>query len=250
MLRVRQPAVAIALSAAALGGATLAHADAPLGLSRCAKATEREESTRPRLLHSPAPAALRSLLGVLERPATAADALPHSAIPRVGFTKLWVASARLLATEGGTRYFVLPVVAAAAVPRACKVGVPASELRPLERAARAQARGALSIVPVGAPEGVGAPGPATRAEILAGDPFIAPQGTSHSGPAYGLVPNGVASLTIGGPVGPPVSATVTDDFFYTTVRFAAKAGEQRFTTRWLAASGAVIKTFATPAPVS
>jgi len=97
MLRLAPIPIAAVL-ASVLGGSVLASGvTATTSVSQaCLNAIEHAHLPRTKLAAGPPPVFLTSVLGVLRQPATKADALPKSEIPRYGYTALWIKYARLL----------------------------------------------------------------------------------------------------------------------------------------------------------
>ena len=90
--------------------------------------------------------------------------------------------------------------------------------------------------------------PIASSEIERGDVLIVPGVSTSTASAYGIVPDGVSSVTISGRGGRPVSSLVTANFFVMRVPLRLRRGAdgfktERFTVQWRAADGTVSKTF-------
>jgi hypothetical protein len=154
----------------------------------------------------------------------------------------------LLATSGRTRYFLIPGISVDPLPAACRGMLSAKERREEAQDDHEQRQGSVSLEPFDPAQGGNeGPFPLTRQAIEHGDVVIFPGPGASTTPAYGVVPDGVATVTIAGRAGPPVSSVVTRNFFLARVpvslRGTAHSQTEVFTVQWRSASGAPIKTF-------
>jgi hypothetical protein len=182
---------------------------------------------------------LLSILGVLRRPATAADAA--SGITAQGFTSgVFVHYIRRARVVDGSPYYVYP-----AVFGGCGTGE-----RPFEGIAELATHVNLGGGAVGGTGGGGA----TAAAIERGqDAGSGPPGSSTSATITMIVPDGVAKVTLRYPAGPAsgYSPRISPPFAITTspvenllvASVPRSSPLQRGTMIWRAANGHIIKTF-------
>jgi len=249
-VRRARPITAIVLATAVSATALLAPAAttatatvAPLISPACLHAYEHERLAHPRLSDGAPPTALTSILGVLRRPATPADALTQSQLPNVFYSQLWIKSVRLLEIGAdGVRYYLVPGIFDHPRPAACLLDLPAAERHADQLEDRQQRLGSVTVDAT-APDIANSPA-LTRQAIEQGSPsFGLPSVTSSSAPIYGIVPDGVSTVVITVASGRPVvGAVVTNNFYVATVPFNHDASNQTFTVQWLAAGGATLKT--------
>lgn len=217
-------------------------------LTKCDKAILRRRPVHPKLLRGAPPAGLTSILGVLRQPATPSDVLPKGGRPTTDYSILWINYVRLLGTNGNSRYFLIPGVYNDPLPAACRSMLSAKERRQKALYDREQRQGSVSLEPFDPAQG-GNEGaiPLTKQAIEHGNVFISPGPGASTTPAFGIVPDGVTTVTVSGQPGRPVSSNVTGNFFLTRVPVSLRgtAGNQTevFTVQWHAANGAVLKTF-------
>lgn len=177
-------------------------AAAPPKLTKCYEAILHERPVHPKLLGTAPPTGLTSILGVLRQPATPSDVLPKGGRPTTGYSVLWTKYVRLLATSGSTRYFLIPGIYHNPLPVACWATLSAKERREEAQDNREQRRGSVSLEPFDAGQGGNAGAiPLTQEAIEHGDVFITPGPGSSTAPAYGIVPDRVATVTISGQSG-------------------------------------------------
>jgi hypothetical protein len=146
---------------------------------------------------------LTSILGVLREPAVTAARLPSTLEP-IGFSRIWRGSTRLLATAGSTRFWLVAGTYTQKVPAACLKAESPAQRRHTLAIKRAQRDGAVAVVDSDQPTPVDAY--ALTAPLISGgqgvtvEPFlrkVEPAGQlTRSTIAYGLVPDGVASVTL------------------------------------------------------
>lgn len=229
-------------------------ATSPLITKACANAIAHLKPVRPKLLPSAPPARLTSTLGVLRRPATTGDALPRVAGPLFDYSVVWTRYVRLLAIgQAGTRYYLIPGIWVDLYPPACRKTLPAKLRKQEAQADREQSHGSVSLEAV-SQSGAEGQVPLTSEAINRGDVYIEPARHASTTPAYGVVPDGVASVTVRGRAGAPVSAEVINNFFLMRVPVHL-TGPKRdraevFTVDWRAADGATLKTFSAEIPSS
>ena len=189
------------------------------------------------MLHTAPPAALTSILEVLRHPARNADQLPAGAIPP-GYSVLWNDYVRLLAAgPDRIRYFLIPGIDT--VPSACVSLLPPSARRRFQTEAREQRKGSVSLEALGSEGGLGAIA-YTSQNIEAGKALLVIPGRSSSTTfVSGVVPDGVAAVTITAASATPVTVPVANNFFLTETPM----GGQRFlVVQWHAADGSISKT--------
>jgi Cytochrome c len=228
---------------------------------RCARELPRElhELSHPRSLSSLPPGALTSILEVLRRPASSGDRLPAQLGLRFGYTGVWVGYVRLLASgPDATSYFLVPGVDALRLPSACLRELSASKLRRYLKESREQRAGSVKIDAY-SQTGGSLSAAYTPSEIQAGKAIlVVPEAPTH-GEVSGLVPDGVASVTLTAPDGTSQTVPVTSNLFLAPVSDTGSTivGEnigqlkpppvpRSTTVQWHSASGAVIRTFTIP----
>ena len=196
-MRRARPITAIVLATAVSATALLAPAAttatatvAPLISPACLHAYEHERLAHPRLSDGAPPTALTSILGVLRRPATPADALTQSQLPNVFYSRLWIKSVRLLEIGAdGVRYYLVPGIFDHPRPAACLLDLPAAERHADQLEDRQQRLGSVTVDAT-APDIANSPA-LTRQAIEQGSPsFGLPSVTSSSASIYGIVPDG------------------------------------------------------------
>lgn len=209
-------------------------------LSRSARRSP--ESCRGKALQGPPSRSLLSILGVLRRPATAADA--RSGIVAQGFTSaIFVHYIRLARVVDGSTYYVYP-----AVVGGCGTGEKPHEGM-MELAKHVDLGGGT----IGGTGGGGA----SAAQIERGeDAGTGPPGSSTSATITMIVPDGVASVTLRYPAGrasgyspkisPPVTITTAAVNNLVVVRVPRSGGGGPIRApimTWRAADGRPIRTF-------
>jgi hypothetical protein len=210
---------AAVLAAAAVTTAALADTGKPARVPPRATATPvaacRQKPPAPRpSTHTPSAALVRTL-GVLARPATAADALPKDALSAFPFGgRVMIASARRVADQG----WLVPVEDvhwSFKVPAACLRTWPAAQRRAYERRARQEAKRAPVegvLLVSGQPGGIA--GAWSGADVAAGRTFSV---DNCAGPGHdqlrvrGLVPTGIGSVTITARDGTTTDVSAQDD---------------------------------------
>ena len=202
--------------------------------------------SHPARLRGAPPAALLGALGVLRRPAGAQDSLPAEAGLLLGYAGVWERYVRLLGVlPDGTHVFGLPVLGFDPFSRAvCLRGVPARARAMLRRAARSRQGPQLSLLTI-SDDGSGessSPGSGARAIAAGAAVTVRPSLFSAHTTVYGVVPDGVATVTvaIGAAVSPP--SPVADNFFVTVVPVRVTRGRiPSVLITWRSASGATLK---------
>jgi Cytochrome C oxidase, cbb3-type, subunit III len=222
---------------------------------RCAHELPQElkQLSHPQSLSSSPPAALTSILEVLRRPATSSDQLPAHLGPAVGYTGVWVDYVRMLGiTPDGTKYFLIPGVNDLQLPSACLSELPKSKL--LRNPA--QPTGTVKIQAYSDTGDLGSAAH-TPSEIAAGNAFfILPNGPSK-GEISGLVPDGVASVTLSSPQSTPETVPVANNLFLAPVNATGPRiisegigqepnQEPSSVVEWHSADGTVTKTIRIP----
>jgi hypothetical protein len=193
-----------------------------------------------RLLHTAPPAALTSILEVLRRPALSTDRLPPGGPARIGYSVLWIDYVRLLgAGPEGIRYFLVPGIDTWRHLGSCLRTLPLSTRRRLQTEAREQSIGSVTLEAFNAEEELGAI-PYTAPAIEAGRALmIVPSSTSSTALVSGIVPDGIASVTITASNSAPVTVAVTGNFFLSQI---PTPGQRPLLVEWHAASGSILKT--------
>ncbi|MFI4992086.1 MAG: c-type cytochrome [Solirubrobacterales bacterium] len=192
---------------------------------------------RPRLLLTAPPVALTSILEVLQRPRSSAAELPPGGVPGLGYSVLWVNYVHLLATgPDRTRYFLIPGIRDVQLSAACLHSLSPSERHEYETQLHT---GSVTLEAVKDEERAGAI-PYTAQAIEAGRALLAIPGQSNSTTTIsGVVPDGVASVTITAANGATATAPVTNNLFLAEL----PASELKpLTVKWYAAGGSLIKT--------
>lgn len=192
---------------------------------------------RPRLLSTAPPAALTSILEVLQRLRSSAAELPPGGVPRLGYSVLWVNYVHLLATgPDRTRYFLIPGIRDVQLSAACLHSLSPSGRHEYETQLDT---GSVTLEVVRDEERAGAI-PYTAQAIEAGRALLAIPGQSNSTTTIsGVVPDGVASVTITTTNGATATATATNNLFLAEL----PASELKsLTVKWYAAGGSLIKT--------
>lgn len=204
----------------------------------------------PRLLFTKPPAALGSILEVLRRPRTSAAELPPGGIPRFGYSVVWFNYVHFL-TRGPdqTRYYLIPGIKSMQLPASCLRSLPPSVRREYEAEARAQRAGSVTLEAfsdqaIDSEEALGTV-PYTAQAIEAGDILLAIPSRTVRGPSTsmiilaGVVPDGVASVTITATNGNTETAPVTNNLFLAEL---PASGLQSLMIKWYAANGSLTRT--------
>lgn len=211
-------------------------------IAKTARSSSTSCLSNGRTLQGPPSKSLLSILAILRRPATAADAIPQQLAGR-GLTRdVFVHYIRRTRVIDGSPYYVYP-----AIVGGC--GVEKQHEGMMELATHIDLGG-------GAIGGTGGGG-ATAAEIEQGyDAGTGPPGSSTSATVTMIVPDGVASVTLRYPAGrasgyskkisPPITITTTPVNNMLVLRVPRSAGGGPIWTPmmiWRAANGHIIKTF-------
>jgi hypothetical protein len=211
----------------------------------CAKSLKRQFAHHPKHLTTVPPEALTSILGVLQRPATSADQLPSEALTGIApdaYSALWLGSARLLDAVGDKRYFLVPgVYDPPPLPQAC-VKLEPPRLRRLAKGPQLEPRGPVVALEAYSTNESGSI-PYTASEVRAGTAnnfaFGRPGPTTAF---YGLVPDGVASVTVTAGGGSPTTVPVANNFFLAQIPVPRAGKPYTIMQQWYAADGTLIKT--------
>jgi len=192
---------------------------------------------RPRLLSTAPPAALTSILEVLQHPRSSAAELPPGGAPQLGYSVLWVNYIHLLASgPDGTRYFLIPGIRDVQLSTACLHSLSVSERDEYEIQLHT---GSVTLDVVKGEEKAGAI-PYTAQAIQDGRALLAIPGQSDSTAVVSdVVPDGVASVTITATNGATATAPVTNNLFLAEL----PANElEPLTIKWYASDGSLTKT--------
>ncbi len=190
----------------------------------------------PRLLFTTPPVALTSILEVLRRARSSAAELPPGGVP-FGYSALWVNYIHLLATgPRQTRFFLIPGMIDAQLSAACLHSLSPSEHDEYEMELHT---GSVTLEVVEDEKEADAI-PYTAQAIEAGRALLAITGGSNSTATIsGVVPDGVASVTITATDGATATTSVTNNLFLTEL----PASELKpLTVKWYAADGSLTKT--------
>lgn len=207
---------------------------------RCLRALERQEKRRPKYLATALPSSLTSLLGVLREAPAQKVALPAEAIREIGlyqYTSVWLSDARLLATGADdlSFYLVPGIFAPQPEPEVCTKLLPQRERKDAKLVYQKEPHGPVAVLEGYSPDQSGG-FPYTPSMITSGK---AHQFANES--LYGLVPDGVASITATLDSEAPITAQVANNFFLMPMA-QLKAGKLTLIQQWYAASGALINT--------
>jgi hypothetical protein len=240
---------AILVAVAAIGVLALPQAAGAASAAQqktCSRALKRQFSHSPRRLTTAPPATLTSILGVLQRPATPADEIPAEALVGIvpyAYSALWLGSVRLLDTVGDKRYFLIPgVYDPPSFPEVCVKLEPPRVRHLSQKGPQLGPYGpVVTLEPYSSHETGGIP--FTASEIQAGTANEPAPGRSGSTTAfYGLVPDGVASVTVTAGGAPPTSVPVANNFFLAQIPALHANTPYTITQQWYAADGTLIKT--------
>ncbi len=196
--------------------------------------------SRPQVLFTAPPVALSSILEVLRRPRSGFGELPPGGIPQLGYSVVWFDYIHFLASgSGGTRYYLIPGIREVQLPTACLRLLSPSARREYEAEARAGRAGSVTLEAFGG-EAEAAAMLYTAAAIQAGGTLLAVPNPSNTVLAIaGVVPDGVASVTITAADGATATAPVTNNLFLAR----PPAGSLKsLTVQWYATDGSLIKT--------
>jgi hypothetical protein len=191
---------------------------------------------RPRLLFTPPPVALTSILEVFRRARSGAAELPPGGVP-FGYSAVWVNFVHLLATgPDKAHYFLIPGIIDAQLSAACLHSLSPSERYEYETQLHT---GSVTLEAVKDEKETGAI-PFTAQAIEAGRALLATLGGSNSKATIsGVVPDGVASVTITAANGATATASVTNNLFLAEL----PASELKpLTVKWYSAGGSLVKT--------
>jgi hypothetical protein len=200
-----------------------------------------------RITHRAPPAGLVSNMAVLRRPQQAGD-LPDHQLAGFPFRLLARDYVRKLAEIGGSSYYLIPAsVASPPLSRACLRRLSPHRRRierRNERNARKRSReiglGVFEFSRVG-----GGGGCCGDLHALLNNRTIQTAGSGHS-TVTGLVPDGVASVTLRWHRGPAErNATVANNFWHVTVPLSAPRAFPH-STIWRDAGGHLVKSFREP----
>jgi hypothetical protein len=192
---------------------------------------------RPRLLRTTPPVAFTSILEVLRHAGSSAGELPPGGVSRLGYSALWVNYVHLLATgPDQTRYFLIPGIIDAQLSATCLHSLAPSERHEYETQLHS---GSVTLEAVKDEKEAGAI-PFTAQAIEAGRALLAIPGESNSRAIIsGVVPDGVASVTITAADGATATTSVTKNLFLAEL----PASELKpLTVKWYSADGSLTKT--------
>jgi Cytochrome C oxidase, cbb3-type, subunit III len=230
---------------------------------RCARELPHElkQLFHARPLSNSPPAALTSILEVLRRPATTSDQLPAHLGSEAGYTGVWIDYVRMLGTSpDGTSYFLVPGADGLRLPSACLREFPENALRRYVKRAGEQRSGSVKIAAYPQPQngtiGLGSDA-YTPSEIEAGTAILVLPSGPSKGEISGLVPDGVASVTLIWPEGTPETVPVANNLFLSPVSETGativaeninhgRPEEPSTAVQWHSADGTVIKTTRIP----
>ena len=169
--------------------------------------------------------------------------LPPGGIPRSGYSVVWFNYVRALGTgPDRTRYFLIPGVEDVRLPAACLRSLSPSARREYEAEERAQRAGSVTLEAFNGEEEASAI-PYTAQAIEDGNRLLAVTDASNSTLAIaGVVPDGVASVTITAANGKTATAPITNNLFLAR---PPAGGLKSLTVRWYAADRSLIKTIPT-----
>jgi len=195
---------------------------------------------RPRLLFTTPPVALTSILEVLRRPQSRMEMLPPGGLPRFGYSVLWFNYVRFLGSGAEqTRYYLIPGITNLQLPADCLRSLPPNTRREYETEAQARRAGSVTLEAF-AGEAEAAAIPYTAQAIQAGDTLLAIPNQSDSPVTIaGVMPDGVASVTITAANGSTETARVTNNLFLAS---PPQGGLSSLTVRWYAPDGSLVKT--------
>ena len=162
----------------------------------------------------------------------------------VTYSAFWLGAARLLDTVGGTRYFVVPgIYAPPPLPEACAKLEPPRVRRIYAKALQFAPHGpVVTLEPYSSHETGGIA--FTASEIQAGtasEPALGRSGSTTTA-FYGLVPDGVASVTVTAGGAPARTVPVANNFFLTQIPAPHVNQPEIITQQWYAVDGTLIKT--------
>jgi mono/diheme cytochrome c family protein len=194
----------------------------------------------PRLLFTEPPVMLSSILEVLRRPRSSPDELPPGGIPQLGYSVVWFNYVHFLANgPDRTSYYLIPGIQDVQLPAACLRLLSPSARREYEEEARAGRAGSVTLEAFSS-EAQAATMPYTAAAIQAGRTLLAVPNPSNAILAIaGMVPDGVASVTITAANGATATVPVTNNLFLARPPAGAL---KALAVRWYAPDGSLIKT--------
>ena len=197
----------------------------------------------PRVLFTAPPVALTSILEVLRRPQSRTEMLPPGGLPRFGYSVLWFNYVRFLGTGAEqTRYYLIPGITNLQLPADCLRSLPPNTRREYETEAQASRAGSVTLEAF-AKEAEAAAIPYSAQAIQAGNVLVAIPNQSDSPVSIaGVVPDGVASVTITAANGASETAQVTNNLFLAS---PPQGGLNSLTVRWYASDGSLVKTIQT-----
>lgn len=218
---------------AAMGSRASVGARARVGSCRHESSGVVGKPRRPYLLHTSPPRAFISMFEVMRHRTTSADELPKGALVENGYSEIWIDYVRLLAVgPGRTRYFLVPGIAPSLTPTPCVVS--STDVH-----APKESEASVSLDEFDGTEGLG-PTRYTASVVRNGGAIVVKPGPTPSKSVIdGIVPDGVASVTVGASSGPAITATVANNLFVAEVEATARV---TFTVRWRSSDGAIIKT--------
>jgi len=238
-------AILLAFSGGGDGGSRPTGAPVPAGhpLSKTARGSEAAcLSAKGKALQGPPSRSLLSILGVLRRPATAADALPPSYVAR-GLTRgVFVHYVRRTRVINGSSYYIYPAIVGGCGVEKARQGI-----------VHLETHIDLGSGIIGGTGGGGA----SASDIEQGTSAdTGPPGSATSATIAMIVPDGVASVTLHYPAGrasgyspvisPPFTITaapVNNELVVRVPRSAGGGPIHHPTMTWRAADGHIIKQF-------
>jgi len=157
------------------------------------------------------------------------------------YSALWLGSVRLLDSVGDKRYFLIPgVYDPPPLPGTC-VKLESPREKRLAKGPQLEPHGPVVALEAYSPEESGGI-PYTASEVQEG---TANNIAGRPGPTtafYGLVPDGVASVTVTAGGAPPTSVPVANNFFLVQIPALHANTPYTITQHWYAADGTLIKT--------
>jgi len=209
--------------------------------TRCRRALQHTSSQHPQKLTGPPPAVLSSLLELLRLPATNPTEAPPRAIPASEYSALWINHIRRVGeAPRGTLYYA--IASRVALPAICARELRGGRRGAYEKLRREEQAGSLILEAIGS-RSLLARGTFTAGEIEGGRALVELSTGIRSAPEIaGLVPDGVASVTIT-PAGlPGVTTTVTHNFLVTALAAIPRGGAS-YKIAWHNSAGATVGTF-------
>lgn len=246
----------VAVAGALLGALPPASAPAARALAMACRTPDPAIGLHPRRVHGLAPRELRAILGVLRRPAAPGDALPRSESPLGSddLRSVYVDRVRLLGVlPDGTHVFLFPgrTRRPPRLTRACLHSFSRRERRVVQRELHMLARRARhGVVDVASVSDDGSStstaggfdaGAIKRGQIFSVTSSIFRPLTTTDG----VVPDGVAQVTVRAPGGESATVAVANNFYVAQLAVRLRE-DSSFAITWRSAGGAVIKTISMP----